>query len=157
MVKWKRISDFEGPEESPGFLLWQVSSQWRREVEAGLALVGLTHTQFVLLANLGWLTREGGDVSQVELARHCKMDVTMTSQVLRSLEKKGYLDRRFQKGDQRAKFLCLTERGAALIEKALPLIEKIDRKFFNKLGKDVEKWVAMLQKLMKVEIKTNGI
>ena len=69
-IAWKKISQFEGPEQSPGFLLWQVSANWRRLIEVALAEIGLTHPQFVLLASLGWLNRNQSEVTQVELARH---------------------------------------------------------------------------------------
>jgi DNA-binding MarR family transcriptional regulator len=147
-VAWKKITEFEGPEQSPGFLLWQVSSEWRRKIEAALATVGVTHSQFVLLASLGWLTKQGGEVSQVELARHCKTDITMTSQVLRTLEKKGYVSREQRKGDERSKFPSVTKSGAALIEQAIPLVEAVDRDFFKSLGKETGKWVEILQKLV---------
>lgn len=147
-VAWKEISDFEGPKQSPGFLLWQVSTQWRRQIEAALATLGLTHPQFVLLASLGWLTRNDNDITQVELARHCKTDITMTSQILRTLEKKGYLKRQQRKGDERSKFSRLTKSGAKLIEQALPLVEAVDRDFFQKWGKDTGKYVEILQKLV---------
>ncbi len=146
-ISWEKISRFDGPEQSPGFLLWQVSTQWRRQIEAVLATLGLTHPQFVLLANLGWLTQNEQEITQVDLARHCKTDVTMTSQVLRSLENKGYLERFQRKGDERSKFPRLTKSGAQLIEQALPLVEAVDRKFFKNLEHDLEQCVAMLQKL----------
>lgn len=147
-VAWKKISHFEGPEQSPGFLLWQVSTKWRREIEAALATVNLTHPQFVLLASLGWLTRHHTDVTQVELARHCSTDVNMTSQVLRSLEQKGYIERHRREGDERSKLPRLTEKGAKLVEQAIPLVEKVDDDFFGKLGLETtEKYIDILQKL----------
>ena len=48
---WSKISQFSEPEHSPGFLLWQVSSLWRRKIETALYPLGITHVQFVLLAN----------------------------------------------------------------------------------------------------------
>lgn len=146
-VAWKKVSRFEGPEKSPGFLLWQVSTQWRRQIETALATVGLTHPQFVLLASVGWLTRNGEHVTQIELARHCGTDITMTSQVLRTLEKKGYIKRNHREGDERSKFPHLTESGSQLIEKALPLVETIDKAFFGKLKQDTNKCVDILQRL----------
>lgn len=147
-VAWKKITRFEGPEESPGFLLWQVSMQWRRQIEAALLTVGITHPQFVLLASLSWLTQDQAEVTQVELARHCKVDVTMTSQVLRALEKKGYIGRHQRKGDERSKLPRLTESGARLVERAIPLVEEVDRNFFSTLKKDTKKCVDILQKLI---------
>lgn len=147
-ITWKKISPFEGPEQSPGFLLWQVSTKWRREIEAALATLNLTHPQFVLLASLGWLTRDHNAITQVELARHCGTDVNMTSQVLRSLEQKGFIERHRREGDQRSKLPRLTEKGIKLVELAIPLVEKVDGDFFGKLGLEAkEKYIAILQKL----------
>lgn len=146
-LPWKEITRFEGPEQSPGFLLWQVSTKWRRLLETALAEIGLTHPQFVLLASLGWLHRTQSYVSQVELARYCKTDIAMTSQVLRTLEKKGYIARRFRKGNERTKFPSVTEEGRKMIEKAIPLVEAIDEQFFKGLGKETSKCVKILQKL----------
>ena len=151
-VDWKGASQFSGPEQSPGFLLWQISTQWRRQIETALSALGLTHTQFVLLASVGWLVKEGNAVSQVEVARHCKTDITMTSQVLRTLEKKGYIERSHRQGNERSKFSSITEAGRQLIEEALPLVETVDREFFGKLEKDTEKCVEILQKLISQQI-----
>lgn len=146
-IAWKKISQFEGPEQSPGFLLWQVSTNWRRLIEAALAEIGLTHPQFVLLASLGWLNRNQSEVTQVELARHCRTDINMTSQVLRTLEKKGYIERVLRVGNERSKFPKITENGKKLIEKAIPLVEQVDHRFFEKLGSDTKHCVEILQKL----------
>lgn len=136
-MKWDKISQFEGPEESPGFLLWQVSTKWRRLLEAALKQIGLTHPQFVLLASLGWLNSKESRVSQVELARHCRLDVAMTSQVLRALEKRGYIAREQKEGNERSRFPVVTKAGAKLIEQAIPLVEAIDKQFFAAAGQDV--------------------
>lgn len=146
-VDWKKITQFKGPEESPGFLLWQVSTLWRRKIEAALVTLGLTHPQFVLLASLGWLTQNDDDISQVELARQCKTDITMTSQVLRSLEKKGIIERVQLEGNDRSKFPRLTKKGVKLIEQALPLVESVDHDFFKVLKQDTGKCLKLLEKL----------
>ncbi len=145
---WKKISHFKGPKQSPGFLLWQVSTQWRRRVEAALVTLDLTHPQFVLLASLGWLTKNSRDITQAELARHCKTDVTMTSQVLRSLERKGLIERQRRKGNDRSKFPSLTKSGASLIEQSIPLVEAVDHDFFKPLKQDMQKCIEILQKLV---------
>lgn len=149
-ISWKQISPFTGPEQSPGFLLWQVSTKWRRAIEVALASVNLTHPQFVLLASLGWLTRHHADVTQVELARYCGTDVNMTSQVLRSLEQKGYIERYRREGDERSKLPKLTEKGGSLVAQAIPLVEKVDDDFFGALDvKTMQKHIAIMQKLTK--------
>lgn len=146
-ISWKSISRFEGPERSPGFLLWQVSTSWRRQIEAALATIGLTHVQFVLLASVGWLTRNRKAISQVELAKHCCMDITMTSQVLRTLEKKGLIERRRQEDNEKSKFPYVTRQGTKVIESAIPLVEAIDRAFFEILGDKIDQCLEILCKL----------
>ena len=47
-------SAFEGPDDSPGYLLWRVSNSWQREQRNALQPLGLTHTQFVVLAVASW-------------------------------------------------------------------------------------------------------
>ena len=146
-VAWEKISHFEEPEDSPGFLLWQISTLWRRQVETVLATLGLTHAQFVILASVGWLTQNGHQVTQIELARHCGTDVTMTSQILRTLERKGYIERRHREGDVRSKLPYLTKKGSKTIELAIPLVESVDNEFFARLKQDTKKFVKILQRL----------
>lgn len=143
MIEWKEITEFEGPEQSPGFLLWQISTEWRRQIEAALSELGLTHPQFVLLACLGWLTRGGKKITQAELSRFCKTDINMTSQVLRTLEKRKLIQRKQSKSDERSKFPSLTKDGAALVERAIPIVETVDRAFFSN-----ETSLSLLQKLV---------
>lgn len=146
-IAWDKVSQFKGPEKSPGFLLWQVSIKWRRQIEAALATIGLTHPQFVLLASIGWLTRNNQPVTQIELARHCGTDATMTSQILRTLEKRELIERIQLDGNERAKYPRLTQAGRDLVAQAVPLVESVDQHFFKKLGSDLSKYIAILQKL----------
>ena len=91
-INWKK-SVFDGAKQSPGLLLWQVSTAWRRKIEEALRPHDLTHVQFVLIASTGWLSKDGKLVSQIDLARHGKLDVNMTSQVIRALERRGLIVR----------------------------------------------------------------
>lgn len=145
-ISWNTVSEFHGPEDSPGFLLWQVSIRWRRLVEAALATLDLTHVQFVLLASVGWLTRGKSQVTQIEIARHCGTDITMTSQVLRSLERKGLIERVQHEGNQRAKFPHLTLSGRELVKQAIPLVESVDHSFFESLGDDLKVFKMLMHK-----------
>ena len=147
-IAWEKITNFQGPEQSPGFLLWKVSTQWRRQVEDTCVSIGITYSQLVVLASLGWITRNNANVTQVELARHCGTDVTMTSQILRSLERKGYVKRRHRKNDARSKFPQITDHGIALVEQAIPLVHAVDKQFFDVLGTDIKKYIEMQQRLI---------
>jgi DNA-binding MarR family transcriptional regulator len=118
------------PADSPGFLLWRATLRWQRLIAAALAPLELTHVQFVLLACTWWLNQAGERPSQVEVARQAGTDVKMTSEVLRSLERKGLLDRRADGSDARARQVVVTRKGRALAPKAIAAVEAVDAEFF---------------------------
>ena len=84
----------KGPFASPGFHLWHASLKWTQEVAAALKPLGLTHTQFFLLGAVGWLSKSQGHApKQREVAEFAQLDKVMTSQVTRSLEGDGLIER----------------------------------------------------------------
>ena len=119
------------PGESPGFLLWHATLRWQRAIAEALAPLDLTHVQFVLLACAWWLNHQGKHPSQVELASFAGTDVKMTSQVVRSLERKGLVERRTDTSDGRALRIDVTARGARLAPDAIEEVESVDTAFFG--------------------------
>jgi DNA-binding MarR family transcriptional regulator len=120
--------------DSSGFLLWQVTALWQRRIAQALRPHQLTQVQYALLASLLWLSSQGEEVTQARLAAHAKLDVMMTSQVLRALEERSLLERRPHPTDTRAKALRLTAAGRALTTRAVPAVESADAAFFSALG-----------------------
>ncbi|MEV5704448.1 MarR family winged helix-turn-helix transcriptional regulator [Actinoallomurus sp. NPDC052274] len=120
------------PDESPGFLLWQVTLRWQREMTAALAPLDLTHVQFVLLATTWWLNAQGEEPNQLTVARRAATDIKMTSQVVRKLEDKGLVERRVDPADTRARRLRVTERGAEVARAAVEAVEAADAEFFRR-------------------------
>ncbi|MFJ5635390.1 MarR family winged helix-turn-helix transcriptional regulator [Streptomyces goshikiensis] len=118
------------PGESPGFLLWHVTLRWQRDIAAALTPLDLTHVQFVLLACTWWLNGQGERPNQLAVARQAGTDVKMTSQVLRTLEKKGLIEREVDPADTRAKRLRVTTLGAELAPRAIAAVEEVDARFF---------------------------
>jgi len=118
------------PNDSPGFLLWHATLRWQRGVARALEPLDLTHVQFVLLACTWWLNEQGERPSQIALAAQAGTDIKMTSQVLRSLERKGLIERRVDTADTRARRLRVTRRGARLAPRAIALVEQVDTQFF---------------------------
>ena len=84
---------FKKPEDSPGFLLAQVTMLWQRKLKRVLDPLNLTHTQFVLLSSLAWLSKENNPVTQVDIANLSNADRMMVSKVLRTLEEKKFITR----------------------------------------------------------------
>ncbi len=122
------------PGESPGFLLWHATLRWQRAVTAALAPLDLTHVQFVLLACAWWAGREGGEPpNQLALAGQAGTDVKMTSAVLRTLERKGLIQRETDPRDTRAKHVVVTPHGAELAPRAIEAVERADAEFFRRV------------------------
>jgi MarR family transcriptional regulator, organic hydroperoxide resistance regulator len=121
-------------EDSSGFLLWQVTNLWQREIKKALEAFDLTHSQFVLMASIHWLTLHKQDVTQIVLSAHTKIDPMTTSTVLRTLQTKGLLKRQEHLTDTRAKTVGLTDYGKKIIKQAVKKVEAFDRTFFATLG-----------------------
>ena len=144
----KKLFSFEKPEENPGFLLWQVSMHWQRKIKQALAPLDMTHTQFVLLAALAWLSQSEGEVYQIDVANHAQIDKMMTSKMIKTLVRKGVIRTQTSRADSRAQHLRFTEAGSTLFEQALRKVEQADHQFFADLGDDAPTFQQMMRKLM---------
>ena len=138
----------EEASESSGFLLWQVTALWQRRIAWALRSIGLTQVQYALLASLLWMSRTQRTITQAMLARHTKLDMMMTSQVLRTLESRGLLERNPHPTDTRAKVLGLTKEGRKLARQAVPVVEGVDREFFGALGAQLNRFNRSLLSLI---------
>ena len=145
---FKEISIHEGPKQSPGFLLWHVSTSWRGSIELMLKSIGLTHPQFVILATLGWLTRKGDPVNQALIGKMAGLDPNTVSQIIRGLEQKELIARE-KSSDGRAKKPILTIKGSNILKRAMPAVETKDAEFFHNLtAEEIECMIHIFQKLI---------
>jgi DNA-binding MarR family transcriptional regulator len=140
------VTRWAGPEQSPGFLMWQVTLAWQRAMRAALAPHDLTHVQFVLLATTWWLGR-GEPPTQQALAAQAGTDTMMTSQVVRKLADRGLLERREDPADARARRIVLTPQGLKVLTPALADVERADEVFFARLGRRAGSFVSGLELL----------
>lgn len=139
---------FKRPEDSPGYLLGQVTMLWQRKQKRVLDPLALTQTQFVLLAALAWLSRESDAVTQVDIANQGNADRMMVSKVLRTLEEKKFLTRHEHPSDTRAKTIRLTAEGEKVLQKALVSIENADLEFFEVIGSELPAFNSNMLKLI---------
>lgn len=124
---------FKSPNDSPGYLLGQVTMLWQRKLKVVLDPLDLTQTQFVLLTALAWLSKKSNTVTQVDIANQSNADRMMVSKVLRTLETKKFISRQEHPTDTRAKLIKLTSDGAKVLQKALTAVENADMNFFSVL------------------------
>ncbi|MCX2483329.1 MarR family winged helix-turn-helix transcriptional regulator [Pedobacter sp. MR2016-24] len=148
MIKKDIDFHFKSPDDSPGYLLGQLTTLWQRKLKRVLDPLDLTQTQFVLLAALAWLSKENDAVTQIDIANQGNADRMMVSKVLRTLEEKRFLTRKEHKTDTRAKTISLTSSGSAVLQKALTAIETADLEFFSNPDLDVSALNATMLKLI---------
>jgi DNA-binding MarR family transcriptional regulator len=134
-------------EESPGGYLIQAAQKWEREVDNVLDGFDTTCTQIELLSCLVKLMKDGNPVTQKDIAEFLRRDKNTVSEVMRSMEKKGYITRSVSESDMRAKYILLTDKGYDLVEKAVSEMVRMDERFFpeynenNELRKLLEKYL----------------
>ena len=139
---------FKSPNESPGYLLGQLTMLWQRKVKNVLDPVDLTQTQFVLLAALGWLSKKSKSVTQVDIANQSNADRMMVSKVLRTLEDKKFITRQEHETDTRAKTIRLTAKGETVLQKAIIEVENADLAFFGTLDKKLPSFNKIMVQLI---------
>lgn len=148
MTKRTFASRFPSAAESPGFLLWKAANAHHRRQRRALAELGISPTQFSLLASFFFLSQtHGRPVSQAELAEHAALDKMLVSDGTRALLGKKLIVRRRSESDARAFAIELTERGVTVCNRALRVVEEADAAFFARTG-DVPAFARLLTKLL---------
>lgn len=136
-----------GPSASPGFLLWRISNAWQREQRAALQPLGITHTQFVMLAVVTWFSSKE-PLTQAQLAHLTGSDPMTTSQTVRTLIANGLLERSMHPTDSRAKMITVTFAGRELACQSVLIVEEVDRQFFAALGGQQSNLITLFQRLL---------
>jgi DNA-binding MarR family transcriptional regulator len=135
-------------DHSMGFLTWQIAMCWQRQVNQALAKHGLTYTQFIVLAVTSWLWQKNEAVFQHQIALAARIDRMMTSRVLTSLEKKGFVKRDKETDDARTNTVRLTSKGDQILTDALKLVNEKEAEFFQREGFSEEEIIGYLQILL---------
>lgn len=136
------------PQTIPGFVLWQVSKLWQRAMTKALQPFGIGSTEFVVLGNAVRLTMQGQVVTQTGLAEATKVDRMTISQTLRSLEKKGLLERSNTSKDKRTFHVVPTKAGIELADTALGGVIQAHSVFFAPLEGKAAPFLAAMQRLI---------
>jgi MarR family transcriptional regulator, organic hydroperoxide resistance regulator len=133
---------------STGFLIWHVSLRWRATLDRALVPLGITATQYAVLAPLYALTRQRARPSQRELADFSGLSHMHVSKLTRALERAGLLRRAKSRTDPRVIELSLTERGADVVRAGVSLVHRLEEEHLAPLGgRDSGRSVALREVL----------
>ena len=141
-----KFRDFD---QSPDFFLWQVFQQWQKQKAKVLSILELTSSQMTVLTSIYWLKQNEKSTIQVAISDCSHMDKMTTSQVLRKLEKKGFIVRLEHPTDTRAKTVELTKHGLSVVVKALKLVDESNQEYFSILDETQNEFVNILKNLLK--------
>lgn len=83
----------------------------------------------------------------VVLAQRARITKQAMSQLLRHLEQHGYVERRPDPRDKRARLVHFTEKGRGLLEHSLDHLEALDREIHDLLGDQAQAFVDALHTL----------
>ena len=122
-----------------------------RRLDARLQEKGLTGVQFGVLGQLQRLRGEGGaEVNQRDLERATHVTHPTMTEILKRLEKQGFVQCAPSERDRRFKSVYPTEKAAALRQE----MDELDGQIFRELcrglaDEDVERLTAMTETLLK--------
>lgn len=103
---------------STGYLVWHLSLRWRAALDRALSTLGLTSSQYGVLASLHGLSSDGSRPSQRELAEFTGLQPMHVSKLIRALERAGLVERDHDPSDTRALQLKVTTRGVDVVAEA---------------------------------------
>ena len=120
----------EDPDSSIGFLISDVSRLLRRVYDRRVEPLGLTRSQWRVLVHV--YRREG--VSQTALAQVLEIEKPTLGRLVDRLEEKGWVERRVDDRDQRARRLVITDKARPLIDEMEDLAEAVHADALDGVG-----------------------
>ncbi len=104
----------------------------------------------VLFSNLGL-----GAVRVTELAERAQVTQQAMGKMLKEVERMGYIERRTDQNDKRAKEVCLTRKGVRLVKDSLEVVEEVRQYYSEQIGpKELDELEAKLRDAIhKIDLK----
>jgi DNA-binding MarR family transcriptional regulator len=123
-----------GQPPSTGYLVWHLSLRWRAALDQALGPLGLTSSQYGVLASLSGLSSDGSRPSQRQLAEFTGLRAMHVSKLIRGLERAGLVERDNNPSDTRAVQLKVTTRGAEVAAAARSIVLSMEEQRLAPLG-----------------------
>jgi DNA-binding MarR family transcriptional regulator len=132
------------PEDCNCLTIRQAARVVTQHYDRHLATIGLTGTQFWLLAKLVY----GGPASINEIAKLMMSDRTTVGRTLGPLEREGLIEIRIDPDDRRSRRAEPTEAGRTRVQSAFPVMAAAKRSFEAAYG--VERSAALRSLLLDI-------
>ncbi len=130
-----------------GQLLIRLLREFRRELSAPAAAAGYGDIRDPHLQIFGAIGM--GEVRLTDVAGRAQLSLAATSELVNNLQELDYLERRPDPSDGRAKLICLTQRGRALMAHAGDRVATIEEQWSATVGKpSFDQMCATMQRLL---------
>jgi DNA-binding MarR family transcriptional regulator len=127
-----------------GYQLRRAFMALHRRLRAAIAPLGTTPDQYVVL----WVLNAYGDLTQREVHELLYSDGNTVGEILRRLEARGWLRRRRDRNDARARRVSITPSGQALRRRVFGIARRFHRKALAPLSPvERDTFVAMLSRV----------
>jgi DNA-binding MarR family transcriptional regulator len=130
--------------DSVGYLLHQLVTSMRRQVELAMTAHGLTAAQWYPL----WKLERDGPCSAQELARDMDIDAGATTRLIDRLAAKGLVERARSAADRRVVKLSLTPSGRAVAACVPQVLADVNNAYLQDFGRD--EWQLLKQLLRRM-------
>lgn len=135
-----------------GYLVHDVSRTRRTLMDAYMRPAGVTRSQWSVLSALSRSDGEG--MTQVDLARLLDVGKVTVGGLVDRLESTGYVERRADPQDRRAKLVYVTDKGFEMIKLMIRVSNKINKKILDGVSDEELEIVERVLKRVKENIKT---
>ncbi|MEM0986092.1 MAG: MarR family winged helix-turn-helix transcriptional regulator [Pseudomonadota bacterium] len=106
---------------------------------------GINRSEWRTLFHIG----SYGPISAAEISRRSRLDKTLLSRAVLKLESRGWVVRRYRKGDRRGHDLAVTPAGSDIFEALRALASSFNDKIVEALGADASE--RLLNSLYRLE------
>jgi MarR family transcriptional regulator, transcriptional regulator for hemolysin len=146
-------------EEHPfriGFLIHDVSRLRRTIVDKALRPIGVTRSQWWVLANLS--RHDGTGMMQTELAKVMDVGKVTLGGLIDRLESGGLVKREADPQDRRAKRVVMTPKGSKLLGDIQAIAKVVNGQIMNGIAKnDITRTEALLYKMKQQLISMDAV
>ena len=146
-------------EEHPfriGFLIHDVSRLRRTVVDKALRPMGVTRSQWWVLANLS--RHNGQGMMQTELAKVMDVGKVTLGGLIDRLEAGGLVKRQPDPSDRRAKRVVMTPKGTKLLADIQSIATKVNDQILNGIGRnDISRAETVLYKMKQQLISMDAV
>ena len=141
-----------------GLMIWKTSNLWQKLIRSALKKHSLTFNEYTVLEAIKHLNKKEDLISQVLISKFSGVDISVVSFVLKILEKKTLIKKKID-FDNRKKIIELKTHGISILNITIPIIVKIEKNLFDKLGNEETNFCNSLRLILgrKIRIKAERL